>query len=658
MGNGLRGKFFGKRPLLLIAATIVAIGMAAPQASAGWGEPFAVSPPPMDDAGSWDGQVLADDQGNFTYLWIQTSGYSSTLHSRKVYANGSEGPTRNVAVPDSSGSPGEFAASMGPDGRVRVLLVRQDEYCSPICDYAYQLEYAVLDANGSLDTLDVLDSTSFFSGTGIVFPSVATNDQGDSVMLWSKGSFGEADVRMATAEDGSSPTDADELVEGWLGINSTAVSASANGSFALVYSGYNTDFNDNQIGAQLLLGNGTLTERRQPNSDTANGINDVDTVTDSSGRSTISWRQYNGSETQILYRQIDSSGNLILGAPSVGSNETPFTAGSSHDGLTLAPNGTVYLAFSQPQEELGVAGVWVRTISPGGVRGPAHLIAGAADDLDAWDPIIAAGPGGGGQLVFGTVDESSDPGREYTVTAVAFDASGQVAGSPTVLESMDAEETDDNLYAGGLAFSATGDAAAIWDREYETADYEYQIHSSIYDGSPPAATLWAPPQATAGQEVVMGVEATDRSPITYSWSVDGASIAGNGPFVRHTFGTAGAKAVKVVVRDSAGNETTVEAAVDVKAASTPPVPPDTKITKKPARKTKKKMATFRFVSSLPGSRFECRLDKAGWTDCRSPKKVKKLKRGKHVFRVRAIKGDLIDRTPASYTWTVKKKKRR
>jgi hypothetical protein len=155
----------------------------------------------------------------------------------------------------------------------------------------------------------------------------------------------------------------------------------------------------------------------------------------------------------------------------------------------------------------------------------------------------------------------------------------------------------------------------------------------------------------------MGVEASDRSPITYAWSVDGTSIAGNGPFVRHTFGSAGAKAVKFVVSDSSGNATTVEATVEVKAAGTPPVPPDTRITGKPAKRTKKKTAAFRFVSSLPGSRFECRLDRAGWTDCRSPKKLKKLKPGKHVFRVRAIKGDLIDRTPASWTWTVKKAKK-
>lgn len=47
-----------------------------------------------------------------------------------------------------------------------------------------------------------------------------------------------------------------------------------------------------------------------------------------------------------------------------------------------------------------------------------------------------------------------------------------------------------------------------------------------------------------------------------------------------------------------------------------------------------------------------RLDQLQFT-----KKLKKLKPGKHTFKVRAIKGDLVDATPASYGWTVKKAKR-
>ena len=157
---------------------------------------------------------------------------------------------------------------------------------------------------------------------------------------------------------------------------------------------------------------------------------------------------------------------------------------------------------------------------------------------------------------------------------------------------------------------------------------------------------------------MIGVEAVDRNEISYAWSIDGASIARNGPFVRHTFGSAGTRTVRVVVSDSSGNQTEVEANVQVNPASSPPVPPNTRITRKPAKKTRKRATNFRFVSSLAGSKYECRLDKAGWSSCKSPRKLKKLKPGKHTFRVRAVKGDLIDPTPASYTWTIQKPKKK
>jgi hypothetical protein len=45
---------------------------------------------------------------------------------------------------------------------------------------------------------------------------------------------------------------------------------------------------------------------------------------------------------------------------------------------------------------------------------------------------------------------------------------------------------------------------------------------------------------------------------------------------------------------------------------------------------------FKFVSDLPVSTFECKLDKAPWRRCASPQTVRGLAPGKHVFRVRAM----------------------
>ena len=47
-------------------------------------------------------------------------------------------------------------------------------------------------------------------------------------------------------------------------------------------------------------------------------------------------------------------------------------------------------------------------------------------------------------------------------------------------------------------------------------------------------------------------------------------------------------------------------------------------------------AKFKFKSNEGGSKFQCKLDKGKFKKCRSPKTYKKLKPGKHVFKVRAI----------------------
>ncbi|HKF83676.1 MAG TPA: PQQ-dependent sugar dehydrogenase [Solirubrobacterales bacterium] len=95
---------------------------------------------------------------------------------------------------------------------------------------------------------------------------------------------------------------------------------------------------------------------------------------------------------------------------------------------------------------------------------------------------------------------------------------------------------------------------------------------------------------------------------------------------------------------------------------TPPAPPpvrvpDTKIKGHPAAKTPKTKATFSFSSSLSGSSFSCKLDGKPKAACRSPKTYKKLKPGRHTFKVWATAGVLTDPTPAKFSWKVLPPKR-
>jgi Tol biopolymer transport system component len=68
------------------------------------------------------------------------------------------------------------------------------------------------------------------------------------------------------------------------------------------------------------------------------------------------------------------------------------------------------------------------------------------------------------------------------------------------------------------------------------------------------------------------------------------------------------------------------------------VSPHTRITFAPASKTRSRNPIFRFVDSTgqSGTRFRCKLDSGRWKGCRSPLKLKKVGRGRHVLKVRAV----------------------
>jgi hypothetical protein len=81
--------------------------------------------------------------------------------------------------------------------------------------------------------------------------------------------------------------------------------------------------------------------------------------------------------------------------------------------------------------------------------------------------------------------------------------------------------------------------------------------------------------------------------------------------------------------------------------------PKVKITKGPAKSSKAKTAKFTFkATNVSGATFECKLDKAKWARCKSPKTYKKLKPGRHTFQVRA-KASGLTGAVAKFQFTVK-----
>jgi hypothetical protein len=68
--------------------------------------------------------------------------------------------------------------------------------------------------------------------------------------------------------------------------------------------------------------------------------------------------------------------------------------------------------------------------------------------------------------------------------------------------------------------------------------------------------------------------------------------------------------------------------------------PDTLITFAPAGRTLQRRPVFRFADATgqEGTRFRCKVDRGRWRDCRSPLRLKRLRLGRHVIKVRAVNG--------------------
>jgi hypothetical protein len=68
------------------------------------------------------------------------------------------------------------------------------------------------------------------------------------------------------------------------------------------------------------------------------------------------------------------------------------------------------------------------------------------------------------------------------------------------------------------------------------------------------------------------------------------------------------------------------------------IPPHTRITLGPGAKTRNRSPIFRFtdVTGNPGTTFLCRLDRGKWRSCRTPRHYRRLHRGRHTVRVKAV----------------------
>ncbi len=95
---------------------------------------------------------------------------------------------------------------------------------------------------------------------------------------------------------------------------------------------------------------------------------------------------------------------------------------------------------------------------------------------------------------------------------------------------------------------------------------------------------------------------------------------------------AGTHTMYAASRDAAGNVERPVVSRTFRILATP----RTTITGGPSGSTWVRDPRFTFVTTIPGSRFECRVDDAAWAPCTPPHQTAPLASGTHTFAVRAI----------------------
>lgn len=240
----------------------------------------------------------------------------------------------------------------------------------------------------------------------------------------------------------------------------------------------------------------------------------------------------------------------------------------------------------------------------------------------------------------------------------------QTAGSPTI----DAGVTD--------AFTGTtdldGDARSLDGNGVCPAAPDIGADEFVgtpADCDPPETTISGGPSGTTSDSTPTFDLQSDEVGSTFECSIDGATPTScTTPFTTAPLAD-GPHTLEVQASDIAGNtDPTPASRAFTVDTSVPPDPldpadtdpPETTLTTKPKAKlkTKKKSVkvTFAFSADEAG-RFECALDKASFSPCTSPLTLK-AKKGKHTFSVRAVDAaGNTDATPATTSFTVKRKKR-
>jgi len=339
---------------------------------------------------------------------------------------------------------------------------------------------------------------------------------------------------------------------------------------------------------------------------------------------------------------------LASGAPSPATVELDGEFSGPVEALTATSDGTLYAGGRFADLENIAEADNVAYLPEGGTWQP--MGSGADVCTCALDAYVRGLATNGTDVFVGT-DETDVAGIAQADHVVKWDGSdwsamgSNTAGSDgwfSTLTTIYAVTSDgSNVFATGLFQNANGDARADSVAWFDGTTW--QPVGSDGAGGGPIGTGTGQALAVVDRQLYLAGSFTSAGGDPQAWH---AASFGLSQIIAYPTPT-------VTPGPSAQPTPTVTpgpAPVPTPTVTPAPTPPDTTAPRTSLRKARinqaKRKATFRFGSGEAGSRFACKLDRQRFKPCTSPKTYKKLKRGKHVFRVKARdRAGNVDATP-------------
>ncbi len=371
--------------------------------------------------------------GTATVVWSARGGTEFAVFARRIEADGTRGPTRQLSAAGGDALTPQVAVA--PDGTAVVAWTRWD-------GSNFRIQERRIAVDGTPE-----DATRTLSGSAqnAIEPQVDVAPDGEATVVWKRfdGFHYLVQVRRV-AVDGTSDGAAQRLSESGQDAVEPAVAVAEDGTATVVWSRF--DGFDSIVQARRVEPDGSLAATTASLSAVGESAIQPQVEVGPGGVATAIWNRFDGSNWII------QGGRLGADSAAVGGvfNFSAATRSAAEPELAVGATGVATAVWDRYDGANFV--VQARRLDAGGnlLAGPVQLSAGGRD---AADPQVAAGPGGGATALWSRFD-----GSNWIVQRRDLDAGGALAATVT-LSTAGRSAGDPSLARGD-----DGTLATVWRR--------------------------------------------------------------------------------------------------------------------------------------------------------------------------------------------------